>query len=113
DLLEEGATETILFGEESAEYLYPSRTQCNVCHTGTAGPVLGFRTRQLNRDQFYPATGRTANQVETLSKLGFIPENVSEVDLANTITSADFRDPEVPDEHYVRSYLDANCSHCH
>ena len=113
DLLEEGATETIDFGGESADYLYPSRTQCNVCHTDTAGPVLGFRTRQLNRDQFYPATGRTANQVETLSKLGFIPQDVSEIDLANAVTSADARNPGVPDEHYIRSYLDSNCSHCH
>ncbi|WP_367875033.1 ThuA domain-containing protein [Luteolibacter sp. Populi] len=114
DLLEEGATEMIDFGGGStAEYLYPSRQQCNTCHTDTAGPVLGFRTRQLNRDQFYPATGRTANQVETLSRLGFIAQDVTEVDLANVVTSADFRDPDVTDENYVRSYLDSNCSHCH
>ncbi len=113
DLLEAGATETISFDGHDAEYLYPSRQQCNTCHTDTAGPVLGFRTRQLNRDQFYPATGRKANQVETLSRIGFIPQSVTEVDLANVTTSADFRDPTVADEDYVRSYLDANCSHCH
>src|SRR5690606_35321799 len=61
----------------------------------------------------YPATGRTAHQIETLSKLGLIETRLSEVSLRNTPRSADRDDPAVSDEHFVRSYLDSNCSHCH
>ncbi len=113
DLLEEGANETLVIGEETVDYLLPSRAQCNSCHSNLAGGVLGLTTRQFNRSSFYPATGRTAHQIETLSKLGFIETRHSEVSLRNAITSADRKDDTVSDEHFVRSYLDSNCSHCH
>jgi uncharacterized repeat protein (TIGR03806 family) len=113
DALEAGGTEPVTIDGETFDYLYPARSQCSLCHSPLAGYVLGFRTRQLNHRVTYAATGRTANQVETLAKLGLIPTFVSEVDLRNTITSADRSDPSVSDVNFVRSYLDANCSHCH
>ncbi len=74
--------------------------------------MLGFRTRQLNRDTTYP-NGTTANQIESFSAAGFIPRNLRKADLVNVITSADIDDPNLSDERFVRSYLDSNCSHCH
>ena len=112
DLLEEGGEEVLTIGGDTFEYLYPSRAQCNLCHTPVAGPVLGFRTRQLHRDFAYPG-GEIANQIESLSVAGFIDPALTVEDLAAVLTSADKDDPAVGDEDWVRSYLDSNCAHCH
>ena len=112
DLLEEGGEEVLTIGGDTFDYLYPSRTQCNLCHTPVAGPVLGFRTRQLNGNLAYPGGG-TANQIESLSVAGFIHPALTVDDLATVLTSSDKDSPAVSDEDWVRSYLDSNCSHCH
>jgi len=112
-LEEAGAVETLNIEGDTVQYLYPSRGQCTFCHTALAGPLLGLRTRQLNRRLTYPGTGREANQIETLSALGFLATNITEVDLANTLSSASVNDPLVSDERFTRSYLDSNCAHCH
>lgn len=112
DLLEGGANETLNIGGDTVDYLFPARTQCNTCHSTIAGGVLGLSTRQFNR-RFTYATGRTVNQVETLSELGLISTALSEVSLRNTLTAADRSDESTRDEAFVRSYLDSNCAHCH
>ena len=104
---------SLQIGGDTVDYLYPARGQCTTCHTTLAGGVLGLSTRQLHRRHTYPATGRTANQIETLSKLGFIQNQLSEVSLRDVLTSADREDPAVSDVNFVRSYIDSNCSHCH
>jgi uncharacterized repeat protein (TIGR03806 family) len=112
DLVEDGLVEPLTLDGQTFDYLYPSRNQCMQCHLPGSGPVLGFRTRQLNRSMAYPG-GVTANQIESFSAAGFIPRNLKAADLATVITSGDIRDPNLSDEKYVRSYLDSNCSHCH
>lgn len=112
DLLEDGLVEPLTVNGETIDYLYPARSQCWQCHQEGVEPVLGFRTRQLNRTVDYPG-GYSANQIESLSAAGFIPEDLDEADLAGVITSARHDDPTVGDEEWVRSYLDSNCSHCH
>lgn len=112
DLLEEGLTEPLTVNGQTIDYLYPARTQCWQCHHNNVDPVLGFRTRQLNRTMSYPG-GYTANQIEALSAAGFIPEDIKEEDLVGVITSARVDDPNVADVDFVRSYIDSNCSHCH
>ena len=112
DLIEDGLTEPLTLDGQTFDYLYPSRNQCMQCHLPGSGPVLGFRTRQLNRSLTYPG-GVTANQIESFSAAGFIPRNLKAADLATVTTSGDIRDPNLSDENYVRSYLDSNCSHCH
>jgi uncharacterized repeat protein (TIGR03806 family) len=112
DLAEDGLTEPLTVNGRTFDYPYPSRSQCVKCHLPGTGPVLGFRTRQLNRAMTYP-NGITANQIESFSAAGFIPQNITAGDLADVITAADIKDPGVTDEHYVRSYLDSNCAHCH
>jgi hypothetical protein len=112
DLVEDGLVEPLTLDGQTFDYLYPSRNQCMQCHLPGSGPVLGFRTRQLNRSMAYPG-GVTANQIESFSAAGFIPRNLKAADLATVMTSGDIRDPNLSDEKYVRSYLDSNCSHCH
>jgi uncharacterized repeat protein (TIGR03806 family) len=112
DLLEDGTEETLSVNGRTFEYLYPARAQCNLCHTPAAGPVLGFRTRQLHRDFAYPGGG-IANQIESLSVAGFIDPALTVDDLEDALTSAAHDDPGVSAEAWVRSYFDSNCSHCH
>ncbi len=113
DLLTEGLEEAVSLGNgQTQTWYYPGRQACFSCHTAEAGRVLGFRTRQLNRDLFYPSTGRTANQLTTLSHLGIIPP-VTDDQLGHFLTSAALGDESASRQRRARSYLDSNCSHCH
>jgi uncharacterized repeat protein (TIGR03806 family) len=87
---------------------YPGRSQCFSCHTTAAGTALGIETRQMNVSNFYPATGRTANQLQTLTALGMLSGNTASLDpfpnLDNANTSLQRR---------AEAYLHVNCSQCH
>ena len=58
-------------GSRNQTWTFPSRSDCLTCHTANAGSALGFKVHQLNNKNFYPTTGRTENQLETFSTLGF------------------------------------------
>ncbi|MCB0836174.1 MAG: PQQ-dependent sugar dehydrogenase, partial [Bacteroidetes bacterium] len=94
---------------------YPSRDACKFCHNEAAKGVLGPITRQLNNEIYYPATGRTANQLITLEHLGiFSPSlDTSASNLASILTSKNKYDMSASLEERARTYLDANCSSCH
>jgi uncharacterized repeat protein (TIGR03806 family) len=118
DLLTAGGTKDypiVLAGGGSATQTwdFPSRPQCMQCHTAGAGYVLGLRTHQLNGDQHYPRTSRTANQLETFSSLGWFDDAYAPDLLPYYLKSHPIDDPAVPLETRARSYLDSNCSHCH
>ena len=112
DLLEGGAEELLTVEGETFNYQFPSRSQCNQCHTPSAGFVLGHRTRQLNRFMTYPG-GQVGHQIESLSSAGYIAEEIAAEDLSSVVTSVALDDPVAPVENRVRSYLDSNCAHCH
>jgi uncharacterized repeat protein (TIGR03806 family) len=89
---------------------YPSRAECMVCHTRAAGFVLGLSTLQMNRVHDY---GKVAdNQLRTLDHLGMFRTSLAGPPEAL---------PRLPDpddetaglDARARSYLHANCSHCH
>lgn len=94
------------------QWQYPSRAQCMACHTEVAGRSLGLETAQLNKSISYPQTGRIANQLATLNRIGMfdVPLTQPTALLAalanpnNTTQALDLR---------ARSYLHANCSMCH
>jgi uncharacterized repeat protein (TIGR03806 family) len=93
------------------DWLWPAEGQCFQCHTGAAGITLGPETRQLNRTQLYPITGRVANQLETLSHLGLLVPAVADPARAATL-------PDPASEAHslngrARAYLHANCAGCH
>lgn len=102
-----------LGGGQTIDWHFPGRTECFICHTDVADTVLGPKTRHLNRDLYYPATGRTANQLATLSDLGFFTSPLNPADIPNFLTSANVADTTESLDRRVRSYLDINCSQCH
>ena len=100
-------------GTESRVWSYPSRGDCMVCHNDISGQALGVKTAHLNSEHYYPLTGRTANQLETLNALGVFSTTLTADDLEDYIEARALDDESAPLEHRVRSYLDTNCSHCH
>jgi len=87
-------------------WIYPSRDQCMSCHTETAGFTLGPMTGQLNGNFYYLSTGRMANQLDTLEHIGVLD---STPDHAQRITTQGSDSIDL----LARSYLHANCAHCH
>ncbi len=89
---------------------FPSRAECTLCHTLPAKFVLGVNTLQFNKDHDYG--GRVANQLRTLEHLGIFskplpapPEKLPHL--------ANYEDGALPLDARARSYLHANCAHCH
>ena len=93
-------------------WTYPSRAQCQQCHTEAADSVLGIELSQLNRDYLYPSTGRQANQLDTFEHIGLF-ENDLPVAPAAQPALAMIDDQTQPLSHRVRSYLHTNCAGCH
>lgn len=118
ELLYDTQTQTLQITGTSGQttpqvWTYPGRMQCMTCHTPVAGGSLGLMTRQLNKDHFYPLTGRTANQLVTLSALGIFQIPVVTTDLPNIATLKATADASATLEDRARSWLDSNCSYCH
>ncbi len=105
--------ETYTVNGTTRTWHYPGRNECASCHTDAAGKALGLKTHQLNRDFHYASTGRSANQLVTLNRLGFFSPAIDESRLATVLTARNQNDPDATLERRARSYLDANCSHCH
>ncbi len=89
---------------------YPSRSQCLQCHTAIAGRSLGPELGQLNRDLVYPATGRQANQLLTLDRLGFLAAPLGDL---STVVKYEPPFGAGPLEQRARAYLHSNCAGCH
>jgi uncharacterized repeat protein (TIGR03806 family) len=105
DLLQ--ANETRMFGAQ--RWYYPSRSECLSCHTPAAGFSLGLELAQLNGPMRYPSTGRTANQLDTLERVGYFAAPLPAMRPAlATYTGGSFDLAE-----RARAYLHANCSSCH
>ena len=91
---------------------YPSRADCMVCHNLTAGRALGFGTAQLNRDFNYADyTGVVDNQLRAFANAGYFSGTVSNVHALPLMAAMD--DTSFGVQYRARSYLMANCAHCH
>lgn len=99
-------------GVRTQQWYYPSRKDCRTCHTDLAGGVLGVKTRQLNRDKIYPG-GVVDNQLRVWSHLGLFDRGISDDEISRYPRLSDARALDRPLVERARSYLDANCSHCH
>ncbi|HEY6562578.1 MAG TPA: c-type cytochrome domain-containing protein [Polyangiaceae bacterium] len=88
-------------------YNVPSEFECQSCH-GTLPEMypLGPRTRQLDRVNDYG--DGPENQIDYLAKLGLL-------DVSPPAERQRLTDPygDGPIAERARSYLDANCGHCH
>jgi len=117
DLLPDSVEEEIPIKTASGElrrqtWYYPSRKDCLTCHTTGAGGVLGVKTRQLNRDLSYPS-GVTDNELRSWNHVGLFEPTIPAAELSGLPTMAASDDTSRSLEDRARSYLDANCSHCH
>jgi uncharacterized repeat protein (TIGR03806 family) len=116
DLVTNGFTEDIAVrtahGTRTQNWYFPGRQDCLTCHTVAAGGVLGAKTRQLNCDFKYPS-GITDNQLHTLGHIGVFDGNFDDKKISRYARLANIADTGAAPEVRVRSYLDANCSHCH
>lgn len=106
---------------QKLDYSVPNLNQCKGCHSydGQFVPI-GITARQLNRP------GETNdNQLVSWQKLGYLAV-APDVDLPSAPRLTDYRlsdpalqrlYPNLPATEYTtaraRSYLDANCAHCH
>jgi len=112
-LPEEALEEIVESGAGPLVWRFPGRGECFQCHTQASGRILGVKTSQLNGDYFYEATGRSANQLVTLNRLGFLSPSLDESSLPAMLTARPQDDESISLERRARSYLDVNCAHCH
>jgi uncharacterized repeat protein (TIGR03806 family) len=117
DLVETGQSASFLVAkglkgkpDKQQTWYFPGRQDCLSCHTRVSGGVLGVNTRQLNRAYRYKATGVTDNQLHTLASISLLDQPAVASALPRLVAADDLDEPI---EHRARSYLDANCSHCH
>jgi uncharacterized repeat protein (TIGR03806 family) len=107
-------------GGQTQTWHYPSRAECMVCHTEAAGFALGVNTLQMNREHSYgehSQGGVADNQLRTLEHLGVFryPQNSAKLpkppgQLPRLVSP---QDPAAGLAARARSYLHANCAHCH
>ncbi|PZU86551.1 MAG: hypothetical protein DI529_08595 [Chryseobacterium sp.] len=110
---ESGSSKEITFKKPNHEivttnYRIPSETECFACHRldGKAIPI-GTKPQNLNNIYNY-STNNIKNQLQKLVDEGYL------VSYPSTINSTvDYHDTSKPVDIRLRSYLDANCSHCH
>jgi putative heme-binding domain-containing protein len=104
---------------EGRKLVWPlhSRSQCRLCHSTWSEFALGFQPEQLNRPG---ADGR--NQLVALSELGLIRRVAADGQTLPPFDDqsasrerklVDPADEKQPIEARARSYLHANCGHCH
>ena len=118
DLLMDGAVRDITVataggGSRTQTWTFPSRVDCMICHNPNSGQALGLRTWQLNSLLAYPGTGRTDNQLATWSAIGMFDRTLAPDEIAAFPRAVRVDDPTASLDSRVRSYLDANCAHCH
>jgi uncharacterized repeat protein (TIGR03806 family) len=107
-LLEGGAVRDIGGGRN---WIFPSESQCLDCHTSAAGRALGLETAQLNRNFTYPQTGRSGNELATLSHIGVLTPSIT--DPAAQPSMPDPSDSAASVATRARAYLHTNCAQCH
>ncbi len=97
-------------GATQHSHVIPSRSDCDRCHTSAAGGTLGLRTEQMNRSFDYGAV--TDDQLRALEHAGFfggcLPARP-----ASLPALTDPADTSAPIASRARSWLQANCAHCH
>jgi uncharacterized repeat protein (TIGR03806 family) len=97
-------------GSVQQTWHFPSRTECIVCHSASAKLVLGVNTLQMNKDHDYGDV--RLNQLAALEQLGVFsaplpgkPETLPHL--------VNYEDESLDINLRARSYLHANCAHCH
>jgi uncharacterized repeat protein (TIGR03806 family) len=98
--------------EKKQMWHFPGRMECLACHTANADFVLGVNTRQFNSAVTYPG-GKRDNQLRTWTYLQMFDRAPPEAEYEKLPTLTRLDDQHASLATRVRSYLDANCAHCH
>jgi putative heme-binding domain-containing protein len=113
----EGGEKEVRTREGKLVWQFHSRGQCMSCHSNQSEYALAFLPEQLNR----PGPGGR-NQLVALTETGYIRRADQEGNplppfdadpVARERRVADPTDEALPLESRARSYLHANCGHCH
>lgn len=113
----EGAEREVYDGKQKRLWQFHSRSQCMSCHSNSSEYALAFLPEQLNR----PGSDGQ-NQLVALTKAGYIRRvddhgrSLPPFDAASAEREPRLSDPadiREPLEARARSYLHANCGHCH
>ena len=103
---------------KSADYRIPSEEQCIVCHkrqmivgneVATTYLPIGIKPQNLNFNYNYGTTPK--NQLAKWVEVGYLDGNFTFPTADNS--TIDYRDVSKSLDLRARSYVDANCSHCH
>jgi putative heme-binding domain-containing protein len=107
-------------GKREQMWSFASRTQCLTCHTPWAEVSLAFNGEQLNK--VVTVDGKQRNQLAAMCDLGMIErldkknkpkEPFTDANTAKLPKLTDPHDDKASLNDRARSYLHANCSHCH
>lgn len=107
-----GSSKSITFKKSNndvitADYRIPSESECYACHKLDNQPIpIGIKPQNLNVSYNYP--NGMKNQLQKLVDEGYLQGYP-----ANIVSTVDYRDTSKPLDLRFRSYLDANCAHCH
>ncbi|MCA9717809.1 MAG: PQQ-dependent sugar dehydrogenase, partial [Myxococcales bacterium] len=105
-LLDRGETRALEGDAGTQSWTFPSRGECDFCHSAAAGYTLGLESAQLARDVTGP-DGQVVDQLEALGeRLLLVPAPQDPAPLPTA-------DGDAPLEQRARAYLHANCSQCH
>ena len=97
-------------GQREQVWRYPSRAECTLCHTMASKYALGVSTLQMNKSHNYD--GHVVNQLSAMEHLGVFREKLPKP-AEELPRLADYRDESASLHLRARSYLHANCAHCH
>ncbi|MGK4567426.1 hypothetical protein [Flavobacterium sp. 3HN19-14] len=109
---ENGGVETFSFKKPNNEvitidYRIPSESECYACHKiNEVRTPIGIKPQNINHNFAY--SDGSKNQLQQLLDQGYLES------FPATITSTvDYHDTSQPIDLRFRSYVDANCAHCH
>jgi uncharacterized repeat protein (TIGR03806 family) len=103
---------------KNASYRIPSEEQCIVCHKArlivganeeTIHIPIGIKPQNLNFNYDYGSV--TKNQLTKWVEMGYLEDGFNYPTEEHTV--ADYNDTSKSLDVRARSYVDANCSHCH
>ena len=95
---------------DNQTWSYPSRADCFRCCTDLAGYTLGLEVGQLSQPVTYPATGRSARQMETLARIELLNQTAVTGPLP---VYPSYGAPDATEAERAKAYLHANCANCH
>ncbi len=107
-----GSAKTITFNKPSGEtittdYRIPSESECFACHKINEIAIpIGVKPQNLNHSYTYGNVNK--NILQKLVEQGYLDTYPLSIDSA-----IDYHDTTKPIDLRLRSYLDANCAHCH